>query len=431
MKKISQSMTVFRAGRRWSAVALAAAALFIGASHLPAQISVTSGGAGPLTFDTTPAVTEFSTGVLNGNATTFQNTAALDAAVDGLSASSIVRPLPTSGTVPPSTFSGGFRHNTGAGLYLQSRPTTDGTNAASVLLATLVNNSGADIAGIELSYTFGINNAVATELPGFRVYYSLSGAPGTWSNIAALSDIETAGTQSAIQPLGSWPNGSTMYLLWADDNADGATDPSYTIDNLIITVSGGTAPLSVSLTAPATSTLIAPANVTVTAFSAGTVPATSVSFYTNDVLFFTDTTAPYSNQLVNLAPGTYSIYAVAVNGIETAYSATNIVTVRPQFVPYTGGTISENFDASMGPSGTSTPNGWYVGAALPANGVSVTVGDGSAGASGAVLGWNYGLTGDADRALGVAATGGDRNIEVQDPEQHGEQHHLVHHYFRR
>lgn len=378
-----------------------------------AAISVGAGGSGVLAFNTAPAATEFSTGVLNGDGTTFANTTALDAGVQTVSAANIVRTLPTSATQPPSTFSGGFRYNT-AGLFIQSRPTTDGTNAANVMLATLQNDSGAPITAITVSYTFGINNSVAGELPGFRVYYSLSGAAGTWTLIPALSDSEVAGTQSSgAIAIGSWASGSTMYLLWADDNANGVTDPSYTIDDFSVTIGGGSVPLSVNLTSPTNGTLVvAPANVIVSATSGGTTPATSVSFYTNNVLFFTDTTAPYSNELVNLPVGTYAVYAQAVNGSETAYSATNTVTVRPEFVSYAGGTITESFDG-MGTAGTTTPTGWYVGAALPANTMTVTVGDGSAGANGAILGWNYGTTGDGDRALGTAPTGADRNMVVR------------------
>jgi len=376
-----------------------------------AAISVGPGGSVLQTFGTTPAATEFSTGVLNGGGGTYASLAGLDAGANTVSAASVVRTLPTSTTLPPGTFSGGFRHNNNAaGLFLQSRPTTDGTNAAGVLLATLQNDSGADISTLTVSYSFTTNSPNnADELQGFRVFYSLTGNPGEWTLIPDLSSTIVVGTHSAAVSVGTWANGTTMYLLWVDDNSNtGGTDTSYTIDNFI--VSGGSLPLSVTLTAPTNSVLVAPATVAVSATtSGGTVPATSISFYTNGVLFVTDTTSPYSDVLNNLPAGTYSVYAVAANGVDAdATSATNTVLVRGAFIDYASGIHTENFDG-MTPTGIVTPQGWWVGAAAAGSAQFVSVGDGSAGPSGSVHGWNYGLTGDGNRALGTAATGGDRN----------------------
>ncbi|HWN96864.1 MAG TPA: hypothetical protein VNT99_17680, partial [Methylomirabilota bacterium] len=202
-------------------------------SSIQAQISVTGAGAGPLTFDATPAATEFATAVLTGTATTYTDATTMDAGAQTVDASTVTTTLPTSGTVPPSAFSGGMRHNTAA-FYLQSRPTTDGTNAAGVMKATLQNDTGGGVLSFMVSYDFGINNLLAGEIPGFRVYYSLTGSPGSWQVIPSLSDSETAGTHSATVTVGSWSPGTPMYLLWADDNANGITDPSYTIDNFTI-----------------------------------------------------------------------------------------------------------------------------------------------------------------------------------------------------
>lgn len=199
-----------------------------------------------------------------------------------------------------------------------------------------------------------------------------------------------------------------MYVLWADDNATGGTDRGYQIDDVQFTGSAAIFPLAVILTAPTNSILIAPATVPVSATASGTVPATSVSFYTNDVLFATDTTAPYSDTLVNLPNGTYRVHAVAVNGSETAFSATNVVVVRGAFIDYASGIYAENFDG-MTASGIVTPQGWWVGAAAAGTAQFVTVGDGSAGPSASVHGWNYGVTADPNRSLGTAATGADRN----------------------
>jgi len=192
------------------------------------------GGAGPLGFGTTPLASEFATAVLNGGATTYSTTAGMDAGAQSVSATNVTRRLPTDGTVPPASFSGGFRHNTTA-LYIQSRPTTDNTNAASVMVATLQNTTGDIITSFTISYSFGLNNSLTGELPGFRVFYSLTGQPGSWQLIPSLSSTEVVGTHSANLAPGSWAPSAFLYLLWADDNANSITDPSYTIDNFSIT----------------------------------------------------------------------------------------------------------------------------------------------------------------------------------------------------
>ena len=102
--------------------------------------------------------------------------------------------------------------------------------------------------------------------------------------------------------------------------------------------------------------------------------------------------------------------------------------LHAQPLSYTGGTLTENFD-SMGPSGTNTPAGWFVGwnngLAIGVNTRTnvVTVSAGTV-AAGNMAGFNLGTNGvntNTDRALGVAATstgspappGTNRFIEVQ------------------
>jgi hypothetical protein len=157
-----------------------------------------------------------------------------------------------------------------------------------------------------------------------------------------------------------------------------------------------------------TSSSLNPANVQMTASAFGSTPPTSVTFFVDGVSSFVDTAAPFSNT-VALAVGSHDIFARAENGSETADSATVTINVRPEFIDFNGGVIFEAFD-EIGATGTETPIGWYVGAALPANSVALTAGDGSAGANANVLGWNYGQSGGGDRALGTAPTGADRNI---------------------
>jgi hypothetical protein len=225
--------------------------------------------------------------------------------------------------------------------------------------------------------------------------------------------------------VGTWLPGTDIYLLWADDN--GATNPDggYTIDNFQVNslvVTNVFIPLSVTLTAPADTQIFAgPAPVTLSANAFGSIPPTDVTFFTNGVSAGTDTTSPFSVSVV-LPIGTHTVQAVANNGAEQPSSQTITVTIRDEFVHLTSPTFTENFDAALAVTPTNTPNGWYVGYA-PYSGsggdniMAISVGDGTTGPNGSA-GWNYGTTGDADRALGTAPTGtgspaGDRGIVVR------------------
>ena len=73
-----------------------------------------------------------------------------------------------------------------------------------------------------------------------------------------------------------------------------------------------------------------------------------------------------------------------------------------QTIDYTGGTLTENFN-SMGPAGTNTPPGWFVGYAGPTNLTAVAVNDGSVPPNGTAA-WNFGSAGSTNRALGTMAT---------------------------
>jgi hypothetical protein len=237
MKNLKFSSWRFFDASRSAALLIAALAGFGLNNTTHAAISVGPTGAGPLTFDATPVIGDFATAVLQGTATTFSDVAAMDAGVAAIDVNAIagLKVLGTSGTEPPSAFSGGFRRHTIRNA-LMSRPTTDGTNAASLLLATLQNNSGANQATLVLSYDFAVQSSVANvdELPGYHVYYSVSGAPGSWQPIPTLTGSVIAGNVSGILSLGSWPNGSLLYVIWTDDNANGFQDESYTIDNFLV-----------------------------------------------------------------------------------------------------------------------------------------------------------------------------------------------------
>jgi len=171
-----------------------ALAFMVGRAEAAILVGPGSSGTGTNTFDATPAATDWSTASIAGGAGDITTTVALDADVNAsIEAANIATVLGTSGTQPLSA-NALARRNTG-GNYLQTCPTGVKYN---VLMATLQNNSGGDLVGAAISYDLGLSNAVGTtlveEIPGHRVYFSRSGAPGTW----VLSSGLSGGTPGAV-----------------------------------------------------------------------------------------------------------------------------------------------------------------------------------------------------------------------------------------
>src|SRR6185436_6343870 len=158
-------------------------------ARVEAAISVgpLPGGTGTNTFNATPAATDWSTSTNNalGVASDITNAAAMDADVNAkMDAATITNVLPTSSTQPIST-SNLARRNT-ASNYLATLPSSSGSKYV-VLMATLQNNSGTPLIGVDVSYDRGTNGATGIEeIPGHRVYYSLTGAAGSWTVVDAL-----------------------------------------------------------------------------------------------------------------------------------------------------------------------------------------------------------------------------------------------------
>lgn len=203
-----------------------------------AAVSVGPSGTGLLTFDTLPSVGDWSTlavGTSAGNITTGSQ---LDAAVQLLNASAITTPLGSSSTMPPSQQN--IARWNSAGLFLQTKPTgVDYT----VLMVTLVNNSGTDLTSLGVSYdlnaTFPAGTTIQEDIPGHQVYFSLTGVAGSWQAVPQLSGGDSGFKSASITPTGPWSQGSQAFVLWADDNAPpaanvttGNIEGGYTIDNV-------------------------------------------------------------------------------------------------------------------------------------------------------------------------------------------------------
>ena len=129
-----------------------------------------------------------------------------------------------------------------------------------------------------------------------------------------------------------------------------------------------------------------------------------------DVPGATDSAFVRSNaQLADI--GAYSVVVSNIAGSVTSAAANLMVVVMPGVISVTGVPYTQNFD-TMGPSGTTTPFGWYVGTGTGAiSGTNVTVSNGS---SSTRANYNFGTTGDGDRALGsIAGNNTQRNTEAR------------------
>jgi hypothetical protein len=299
-----------------------------------AAISIGPGGSGVLTFDAVPAVTEWSTLTVGTSAGTITTIAGLGAAVQPLTAATIVTPLGTSATVPPSPNSIARWNSTR--MNLQTRPTG---NDFTVLMATLQNDTGTDVSALTVVYNLGLEVAVGStaveDIPGHRAYFSLTGDIDSWQPIPEFS-TGTPGSLLAILNLGSWPAGSLLYLLWADDNGPASgTAPNeegaYTIDDFSVTVGGS----GVTITSPANGQIFAVDTtipITATATMQGTV--VNIAFRANGALIGNDTTAPFGIDYNNAPIGTNELTATATDNLgNTVTSAPVYVVVRPNQAP--------------------------------------------------------------------------------------------------
>jgi len=210
-------------------------ALVLSVSVSRAAISVGPAGVGPLTFDTLPPATSWSTLSIPGAASDPENVPGLDAVVQAIAASSITAAVESNAGNPPGTSANARWSSTG--FYLQTLPTG---NAVTFLMATLRNDTGGNISTVNINYELTVRNFPAAEtIPGHRVYYSLSGAAGSW---IPLGIFGAGSPQNVPQPQSisvnfagtPWTESSTMHILFADDNSVPGPDAANGIDNFAI-----------------------------------------------------------------------------------------------------------------------------------------------------------------------------------------------------
>ncbi len=284
-------------------------------------------------FGSAPGPNDWSTLGIAGVVADIVTSNDFEAAVQLISASDITATLSSSSTNPPGAAAAAVYCQAG---YLQTRPNSVGFTA---LMATLRNATGSNVTAVKISYSFTTNLPAAEQVPGQLVYYSLTGATGSWVNIPQFSSAPS-GTLSATLSV-AWNDGSIFYLLFTDDNGPG-TDTSCQIDNFSVTTLGGSrASPRVTITAPVGETiLVQGVNLSVSATSSSGV--NSVSFYDGATLIGTDATIPFSVVQNNLALGAHALKAVGNGSVTSAVVNINILANHPPTVALTttpGGTV--------------------------------------------------------------------------------------------
>ena len=309
---------------------LAAAVLLGALLARPTEAATVTGAGYTNDFAAQPPAADWSTFSLPGATADIDSTTALDAAVQNVASSSFSAQTTSDPANPPAIMANAAWSSTG--LYLQTRPTGNGATA---LMCALENGLGASASAVTVSYDFASVIPASESVSGHRVYYSLTGAAGSWVVIPELSSA-TPGRVSATISL-ALPNGGTLYLLWADENGAPSPDAANQIDNFSAALTPATH-VPASITAhPQGQTVgeLQPVSFSVTA--AGN-PVPSLQWYTNGVAVAGATSSTLSIASTPLHYSGLAFRAVAQNvASNVSYSVTSTVaaltvnadTIRP------------------------------------------------------------------------------------------------------
>ncbi len=291
-------------------------------AHLPYSAGAASVGPAGYTndFALRPSASDFSTssGIAGGSGD-IASAATLDAYVQNVAAGTITALVTDSSPADPPAKQGPAQWTSSSSGYLVTRPTG---NRATLLMATLVNNTGTNANMLHFNYQLTVGANFMEEVPGQRLYYSFSTASNTWTALPTVSGLNASGLVNVDVPLNQmWNTGSALYLLWADDNAADSTESAYEIDNFFASAGYTNLPLTVGLIAPANGQHYG-SGTTVTASVALTGSPTNVSYYVDGSLAVTRTTAPFSPvTLPAQALGTHTVYATAQDANNTSMAS--------------------------------------------------------------------------------------------------------------
>ena len=296
-----------------------------------------------------------------------------DVNVNVSTANATFRVTSSTGT-PPAALSNAVWNSTA--FYLQTRPTG---NRYSVLMGRFLNQTGTNATQVGISYLFTLAGTSAAEDAdkGTRGYYSLSGQTGTWVNIPAFNTTASAAGSSTLNTNIdlTWTNGGLLYLLWMDDNAQGAgggggggTDTADQYDDFALKVTAGLPPSFAALLTSPTNTQLYVSGTAITAaatIASGTSPYT-VEYFTNSGVGNTvfasagsSATLPFSVLLGALPAGDYNIYAAAADSSSlSTNSFTNTFRVAdPIAFALTAPTNNATFDNLTPVTGVTTVGG--------------------------------------------------------------------------
>lgn len=202
-----------------------------------ASITVTNGTVTE-TFSVLPPATNWSTttGLFGSNAANITNSATADALVG--------TPSSPTGTVTNGLLNAQLTSVAGGTITTANQPryydagfigTTPTGTDANLLMVTLTNGTGVNLASFDISYDLASQNAatqVDSDIAGHRVYWSLSGNANSWNPIGNFS---TLGTVNFSVPVGTWLVNTNAHVLWLDDNSLANPDGLYSIDNVSFT----------------------------------------------------------------------------------------------------------------------------------------------------------------------------------------------------
>ena len=276
-------------------------------------------------FDVQPSAADWSTVAFPGASGDTTTTAAMDTDVNTYSASQINGQTSADAVNPPAATGPATWCSTA--FFLQTRPT--GVRYT-FLMCTLVNNIGGKASGVTISYNFTTSTPVVEEVLGTRVYYSLTGAAGTWINIPGLSS-QPDGRLSATVNL-DWQSGGTLYVLFADDNGSGSPDNANQLDNFsAIAISAVQVPVAIA-TQPQNQTVNEGVPATFTVAATGN-PSPTYQWYRGVSPISGATNASYTTAPTQTNDTGAQFKVVAANTVSnvdyTAPSSTVTLTVTP------------------------------------------------------------------------------------------------------
>lgn len=198
------------------------------------------------TFGSAPAAADWLSAGMGGNSNAAVTTAIqMDAAVNSGLNDTDPDALPFSSTLASGTGANQLGAlatvaSYGTGVNARWNSTTGAiftqptNNYYQALLATVTNSTGGTLNSLSLTYDlYNVSNtADENHVNGHRVYFSTTGAAGSWVNLSDFNGIDdtTANLTTTINGL-NWASGTSVYVMWADDNASSA-DATLALDNV-------------------------------------------------------------------------------------------------------------------------------------------------------------------------------------------------------